>query len=390
MIYTFNADFGGQDSSGYFLSWVRNGDDGKTEKGKVPASEKLEIKTSLDKPGFVSIDVFIVDAKGKKQVFYQKLKNNRKRKQFVAFYSGTAVAPETLTDCGEPADFDAFWQKQKKRLAEVPFKDSVKITKVKSTDAGDVYAVYIPCAGPRPATGYLTIPANAKQKSLPAEIKFFGYGHRIQPIPPVNPKMISLGLNAHGQELGKDAAHYKEFFRSLRSNGHNYAFDPEQNKNPETAFFNGMALRIIRALEYLKSRPEWDGKNLRASGSSQGGMQTLWAAALDSDVTEAFADIPWSCDMAGTAKKQRYCGNRKMIYVPGLDYYDPVFMVKRIKKAKVKITRGGLGDYTCPPSGVAICYKNIASPHKSIKWVQGSNHSFIPKKSEVILWQNSK
>ena len=65
-------------------------------------------------------------------------------------------------------------------------------------------------------------------------------------------------------------------------------------------------------------------------------------------------------------------------------------MAKRIKNARVEITRAGLGDYTCPPSGLAISYKNIASPNKSIKWVQGSDHGFVPAGSEVIVWSTMK
>ena len=35
--------------------------------------------------------------------------------------------------------------------------------------------------------------------------------------------------------------------------GKTYAFDPEQNKDPEVAYFNGMVLRVKRALQYLKT-----------------------------------------------------------------------------------------------------------------------------------------
>ena len=39
---------------------------------------------------------------------------------------------------------------------------------------------------------------------------------------------------------------------------------------------------------------------------------------------------------------------------------------------------------------IAISYKNIASPNKSIKWVQGSDHGFVPAGSEVIVWSTMK
>ena len=368
-----------------FLRYMRRGDDGKTFRGKAPAAQGLTVTTSLKKPGFVYIEVTLTDANGKPLLRGAK-KNNR-----IAYFAGAAVEPEKLSDCGEPADLDAFWAKQKQRLAAVPFLKETKCKLVRTVPTGKVYELTIPCAGPRPATGYLIVPNNAKEKSLAARIDFYGYGASAQRIPGmVVPGHLVLKLNAHGQKLGQTPEYYKEFFASIKSGKYNYAFDPEQNKDPENCFFNGMVMRALRAMEYLKSRPEWNGKDLIASGGSQGGLQTMWAAALDPDVTLAMPSVTWCCDMAGTAKAKRLHGGWRIQYVPQLDYYDPVFMAKRIKNAEVNITRAGLGDYTCPPSGLAICYRNLATAKKSIRWVQGSDHGFIPSKSEVVVWKNEK
>ena len=391
MIYTFKMDFASIQPVKGFLKYTRRGDDGKTFSGQVPADQVLTVKTSLDRPGFVNVNVSLVDEKGKLLLLEIPLENGKKIKKRIQYFAGTAVHPEKLTDCGEPADFDAFWAAQKKRLAEVPFQGKVDRKLVTTVKNGKIYAVSIPAPGPRPATGYLLVPNNAKPKSLPIQIIFFGYGSRKQAVPGfVFQGQITFYLNAHGQELGKDADYYKKFFASIRSGKYSYAFDPEQNKNPETCFFNGMVMRILRAMEYLKTLPEWDGKNLIATGGSQGGLQTMWAAALDQDVTAARPSITWCCDLAGTAKAKRLSGGWRIKYIPALDYYDPVFMAKRIKKADVSITRAGLGDYICPPSGLMICYKNLATPKKSIRWVQGSDHGFVPQKSEVIVWTTKK
>ncbi|MBR4666286.1 MAG: acetylxylan esterase, partial [Lentisphaeria bacterium] len=385
MVYTFKVDFGKSEPGEWFLRYVRRGDDGKTFSGKVSAKETLTVKTSLDRPGFVNVEVRLVDAKGK------PVQRDPGRRGMIGYYAGTAVEPEKLKDCGEPADFDEFWEKQKKRLAAVPFKDTTECKLAAERKDGNIYAVSIPCAGPRPATGYLTVPKNAKPKSLMAQIQFFGYAEAIQPIPGrVVPGRLVFYLNAHGQKLGQNKDYYKKFFASIRSNKYSYAFDPEQNKDPENCFFNGMVFRVLRALEYLKTRPEWDGKNQIAFGGSQGGLQTMWAAALDQDVNIASPSITWCCDLAGNAKAKRLCGNWRIKYVPALDYYDPVFMAKRITKAQVDIRRAGLGDYTCPPSGLAISYFNLKTPKKSIRWVQGSNHPFVPKESDVVVWSTMK
>ena len=386
MTFTFRADPGGVPLKGLFLRYHRRGDDGKHASGKVPADQPLIVKTSLDRPGFVNVDVVLAD-KNDNAMFCRA--GSRRIRRPVGFFAGAAVEPEKLRDCGEPADFDAFWARQRRRLDQVPFRENTSVKKVGTVGGVDVFAVSIPCVG-RNATGYMTIPAGAAPRSLPIELDFFGYGARRQ-LPPRSAKKdrIVFSLNAHGQELGREDAYYEKFFRSIRSGKYGYAFDPEQNKDPETAFFNGMALRVMRMLDYLKTRPEWDGKTLRAVSMSQGALQVMWAAALDPAVTYADPSIAWCCDMAGTEKAGRCHGSWRVKYVPALDYYDPVFMAKRIRKATVEIRRVSLGDYTSPPSGITILYNNLATPHKSIRFVQGSDHMFVPDDPETVTWRGA-
>jgi cephalosporin-C deacetylase-like acetyl esterase len=71
-------------------------------------------------------------------------------------------------------------------------------------------------------------------------------------------------------------------------------------------------------------------------------------------------------------------------WVPQLGYYDPVNMARRIPKTcRVDIVRAGLGDYTCPPTGIAAFYNNLSGP-KSIVWVQGSKHGYVPPDPQKI------
>ena len=71
---------------------------------------------------------------------------------------------------------------------------------------------------------------------------------------------------------------------------------------------------------------------------------------------------------------------------------NPFDDVNHIRRAKcpVEITRAGLGDYTCPPSGLALYY-NAVPGKKSISWVQGSEHGFIPPgENQVAVLGNFK
>ena len=382
MQFTINVDFGKQTlpSKSYFIRWTRTGDDGKKTSGReqVVPGKPIVITTSLDKPGFVRIQAYLVDNKGRN---VQK-RNWNKQLENICFEGGAGVQPEKLQPAvAEPADFDAFWAKQKAKLAAVPVK--YKMEKIKSTKNVDIYAVSVDCAGPRPVTGYLTIPVGAKDKSLGASASYQGYGTPVPRPPQDGPRnQIRFHVNAHGCDLQKDKAYYDDFYAKIKSNGQIYAFDKKQNSNPETAYFNGMALRVMRSLQFLKALPQWNGKDLVVSGGSQGGLQTIWAAALDPDVTRADSSITWCCDFAGPTKG-RLNGWRPG-YVPALNYYDSVFHAKRIK-CPIVISRAGLGDYVCPPSGLAILYNNIPSAQKKINWVQGSTHGFVPRNAQKFV-----
>ncbi|NMA45748.1 MAG: acetylxylan esterase [Lentisphaerae bacterium] len=385
MAFKLVADFQGQQpTNDYFISWERTGDDGAKDSGKAKVGpEPLIIKTSLDRPGFVRILAYLVDKNGRR-VTKTVMRRGKEAQENIFFDGGAGVDIDKLQGVPEPADFDAFWTKQKARLAAVPM--NTRLDEQPSKDPKvKIYAVSIDCAGPRPVTGYLTVPADAKEKSLPAHASFHGYGTSIQRAPTGGSSgHISFNVNAHGYDLGQSEEYYQAFFESIKSNGHGYAFDPEQNKDPETAYFNGMALRVMRALEYLKSRPEWDGKNLNVSGGSQGGLQTVWAAGLDAAVVKASPGIPWCCDLGGVTLGRITAGWR-LKYVEALDYYDPINHAKRIPTScYVDITRAGLGDYTCPPSGVAILYNNIPGP-KRINWVQGSTHGYTPPNAQAFV-----
>ena len=43
--------------------------------------------------------------------------------------------------------------------------------------------------------------------------------------------------------------------------------------------------------------------------------------------------------------------------------------------------QAGLGDYTCQPSSLAILWNNLKCP-KTIVWMQGSEHGYVPPEYE--------
>ena len=397
-------DVGGELPAGEWqLDWKRTGDDGVVEQGKAPFDGKTPFtySTKIDKPGFVRLYAAVVGKDGtryRKQFTGdattpegKKAMNAFERARKDIFFDGGAGADiAALQTHPEPADFDAFWAKQFARLDRVPLK-AERIEIPCSNKKAKLYAIEIRCAGLRPVTGYLSVPtAVAEGQTFPARLETHGYsGDRCVHAAPgwARDNEIVLNINAHGLKLpafGATDADTKALRWEIRSNGQSYAFDAKQNADPEVAYFNGMVLRVKRALQYLKTVEGWNGNDLIASGGSQGGLQTIWAAGCGEGVTRAESAITWCCDMY-TSGKLRKDASLNLAgdgwYIPwteSMGYYDAANFAKRIPTSCLTIvTRAGLGDYCCPPTGLAKLWNNIPG-NKKVIWVQGSEHGYVP------------
>jgi len=348
------------------LRWKRSGDDGKVEEGTapLPVGESFVYRTSISKPGFVRLFAEVPGTGAN-----------------VKFDGGAGADFDRIVqEQGEPADFDAFWKRELEALAQVPLDAKVEEVKSPRTDV-KLCRFALGCTHGRPSTGFLSIPRQPGK--YPVRLRFFGYNESWSPratafptdkeTPPYE---IVLRVNAHGLENGREAAYYAEARKAASSNGFGHGFDPAQNARPETCYFLGMILRNVRAAQFAKTLPEWDGKKIRAYGGSQGGAQSLWVAALEPAVSDVEVFIPWMCDLRGKAYGGRQGTDWGPDYAPGLDYFDCVNFARRLRPNQyVNIFHAGLGDYICPPSGIASLYHAL-SCRKRLVWVQNCEHGW--------------
>lgn len=356
--------------SGKNISWKRTGDDGKVEEGTAVsnADEPLKIETSIDIPGFVRLQVFPMDDQG------QMI--GSEHSESIQFNGGAGALLDQIKGIPEPEDFDAFWDRQKAILSQVPIKAT--LTPVASSDENVlVYDVKIACSGLTPVTGYLCMPKDAKEKSLPASVAYQGYSV-VSASPDIagGRNQICLTVNAHGILNGQPDEYYQTLQKTFLAS---YGFSSEQNKNPDSCYWCGMMMRALRAVQYVKTLPEWDGKTLTTVGGSQGGLQCLTVAGLDPDVTNVQTVVPWFCDVSGAEKSSRLDSWFMPPWVDQLGYFDTTNHAKRIK-GKVNILVG-LGDYVCPPSGEMVLYNSIKS-EKHLRFLQGKTHGYNMKNGE--------
>ena len=64
-------------------------------------------------------------------------------------------------------------------------------------------------------------------------------------------------------------------------------------------YFLQMYLGDYRAVEFIATRPEWDGRTIVATGISMGGQQSLVTAALNPRITGVVVNVPAGADAAG-------------------------------------------------------------------------------------------
>jgi len=283
----------------------------------------------------------------------------------------------------EPEDFEVFWEEQKRRLAAVPM--SARLTRISDLKGNvEVFDVQVDALG-APASGYFARPINARTKSLPVILLLHGAGvasaDSVRVTSWAEEGMLAMDLNAHGIDNGQSNKFYEEL-----ADGALKDYPIAGRDSRETCYFLGMFLRGLRALDFLCSQPEWDGKTMIVYGGSQGGFQAFAAAALDERVTFLAAAVPAGCDHSGMVAG-RIAGWPKIVPVTDGEpdakvlttarYFDNVNFAAHIK-AREAILTVGFFDPLCPPTTVYAAFNELPVLDKKIYNDIQSDHVITP------------
>ena len=333
-------------------------------------------ETTLERPGFVRL-----------QVTAENLSAAR----------GAGFDPLDIRPAPDVEDFDAFWDAERRKLARIPVQ-VLRMEKVPLDDPAyegivDCYDVQVRCTDGEPVSGFLALPCGAAPGTLPAYVFFHGAGVRpaFQPLPWAAHGMIAFNVNAHGLPNRESEEFYKEASRRLEN------YPARLYRTPEESLFVRMTLRVIRALEYIKTRPEYDGKTLIVHGGSQGGYQTLAAAGLDPDVSLIIPNAPAMCNLAGALEgrtpswpftvrleSEELRNNRNALYCDGVAF-------ARRAKAQALFTVG-FSDQAAVPSSVYAAY-NVYAGEKQIMDFPDLGHEtsvFWTAEAEIVQFIRTK
>lgn len=315
---------------------------------------------TMKKPGF--LDLRLTAAIGDKK--YQH--------HVKVGFSPEQLKPYTKT----PSDFGAFWkanleEARKEVKSEGLIVKSEKVEKY-TTDEFDCYLLKLKVDKRHSIYGYLTKPKKAGK--YPVVLCPPGAGIKTIKEPMRNTYYAKNGFIRLEMEIhGLNPEMTEEQFKEITS-----AFDYENGYLTngldvrDNYYMKHVYVACVRAIDYLTSLPDWDGKNVFVQGGSQGGALSLITAGLDPRVTACVANHPALSDMAGYLDGRaggyphfnRLNGMLTPEKVRTMAYYDVVNFARHIT-CPVYLT-WGYNDNVCPPTTSYIVWNLITAPKESL------------------------
>lgn len=287
--------------------------------------------------------------------------------RILSSYAAAAIDPLAIkASLPPPDDFDSFWADQRKKLSAAPM--NLQLTPVDSKVQGvECYDVQADCSDGIHLSAYLAFPVGAAKGSLPATVLTHGAGVASSRLSVAaawaRDGFVAIDFSAHGLPNGQPPSFYADRYKNELSKY--YMKDPSSR---ETVFFRELFIRLMRAIDVVTARPEWDGKILVANGRSQGGGQAIAAGGLDPRVTFIAAQIPAMCDHTGVAAGRINgwpklvplddTGKPDPVALQSARYYDAMNFATRTKADAIFTV--GFIDRSCPPTGVYATYNQLA------------------------------
>jgi cephalosporin-C deacetylase-like acetyl esterase len=157
------------------------------------------------------------------------------------------------------------------------------------------------------------------------------------------------------------------------------------NTDREKSYFLDMYLRDSRVLDYLATRPDWNGKTTVLTGGSMGGQQSIALAGLRPDkVTAVLVCVPAGADTNGDLHGRKagypYWPSDNPDAMNTALFFDTVNFASRIE---APVMAGfGFIDTVSPPAGVWTMLNQIPGPKEPIPVIDSEHDNYTYMKME--------
>jgi cephalosporin-C deacetylase len=322
----------------------------KEGKFQFVAGEVYGLTGTLAHPGFLQL----------------RVKQGKNEAVAAAAFDPTKIEPTAKM----PADFDAFWEMGKKELALIPMDPQLEKSDKQSTEQMTCYKISLANVGGKRIHGWLSVPRG--KGPFPAILTVPGAG--VSGIRPDKGHAalgaLSMNIIIHDLPVDENQDFYNQQRAGPLKDYWTIGMD-DRDKN----YYRAVILGCVRCLDYLTSRPDYNGTDLAVTGGSQGGALTLITSGLDPRVTLAAPDVAAMCDHSGKAFG-RVSGWPHWLNLKGLSddkaarvletsaYYDAVNFARKFKGKSVH----GVGfiDTTCAPTTVYAAFNVHPEPKTMI------------------------
>lgn len=343
----------------------------ETKTGVVLKDGKLTLKGTMKTPGFLRCKVKAhVDGRT-----YEGL-------------ATAAYAPEELRPVSQlPDDFLKFWETTLANARQTPLNPTMTLLPERCTETSNVYEVSFQTKawGGR-MFGILSVPK--AEGTYPALLRVPGAGVRpysgdtyLAP-----GKVIVLEVGIHGIPVTMQQSVYDNLAAGALNGYWNFCRD-----NRDQNYYNRVIVGALRAVDFICSLSQFNGKALGVTGSSQGGALSVITAALDSRVTFFGAVHPALCDHEAFLKKR--AGGWPHYYyqvaptdkeLKALRYYDTANFARCLKATGW--FSWGYNDEVCPPTSMYAAYNAVTAPKELHLYLETGHYWYQEQWEEWQDW----
>ena len=281
-----------------------------------------------------------------------------------------------------PSDFEAFWEKGKEELAEVPMNPVLTLLPERSTDKVDVYHVQLDNVQGK-IYGILCTPKKAGK--YPAILHVPGAGIRpyYGEVDEAAEGFVTFTIGIHGIPVTLDQGVYDDLRAGALNNYQVFNLDDKDNM-----YYRRVYLGCVRAVDFLDSLDSFNGEDMAVTGGSQGGALSIVTASLDDRIDYLAAFYPALSDMTGFLHGR--AGGWPQIFVDEFTnkpekievskYYDVVNFARSVKAEGWY--SWGYNDNVCPPASTFAAY-NVINAGKELHLFHETQHWTFPEQREL-------
>ena len=233
-----------------------------------------------------------------------------------------------------PNDFDEFWEKTLLELDDIPMAAEMIPVPDQSDEHSEAFKVSLATLNGRRFHGWYWRPRKPGRYPVRLELPSSGIYKRTAEQVPHGSNYCGMWIAVHGLPVEPD-------LESRPDDPAAWNYWTHGIESPRTSMWRTIYASMVRAVDFLATRPEVDTNRIMASGGSQGGGLTIVLAGLDQRISFAAPAHSGLCRLDWTVKfkpgfwpfdmSAKPVGQSEQQFLHTLSYFDAANFASRIQ-----------------------------------------------------------